>query len=343
MAAFATPSGATLRHRTVELLLRTPFRLSRGTSTFRHNLLVEIEHEGVIGRGEAAPLARYGESAASAAAAVERMADGLTDVKAFAEEAGRLAIEGQNAAAAAVDMALHDLASRRLGIPVRELLGIGKRQLAPTSWTIGNDPIGEALEKVAAAQHFEVLKLKMGLAGDLELLRAVRGATRQAIRVDANEGWSLEEAHGKLEELAELEVEMVEQPLKWDQLAEMRELKKKSPLPLIADESLHHAGDIPKLADAFDGINIKLAKCGGIAPALRLIATARAHGLKILLGCMVESSLGIAAALAIAPLVDWIDLDGSLLVANDPFAGLVLDGGRLLLPEGPGLGVAPVA
>lgn len=332
-----------IRHHTVELVLRTPFRLSRGTSLTRRNVIVEIEQDGVAGRGEAAPLARYGESAESAAAAIDQMARGVGDLKAFAEEAARLALPGQNAAAAAFDMALHDLAARRLGIPVRELLGIGKRALAPTSWTIGNDPIGEALEKVAASRHFEVLKLKMGLPGDLELLRAVRGATSQAIRVDANEGWTLEEARGKLDELHQLGVEMVEQPLKWDQLEEMRELKKTSRLPLIADESLHHPDDIPKLAGAFDGINIKLAKCGGIAPALKLIATARAHGLKILLGCMVESSLGIAAALAIAPLVDWVDLDGSLLVKNDPFAGLRLEEGRLLLPEGPGLGVEPAA
>jgi L-alanine-DL-glutamate epimerase-like enolase superfamily enzyme len=334
-------SAPTLRTHVQELTLRTPFRLSRGTSTTRRNVVVEIEHDGVVGRGEAAPLPRYGESAESATAALLAMAEGLGDVRAFAEEAGRLTVPGQNAAAAAFDAALHDLAARRLGIPVRELLGIGRRPLAPTSWTIGVDPIPEALEKVAAAAHFEVLKLKMGVDGDMELLRALRGATAQAIRVDANEGWSLEGARERCAELAELGVELIEQPLPWDQLDAMRELKKVSTLPLIADESLHHAGDIPKLADCFDGINVKLAKCGGIAPALRLIATARAHGLKILLGCMIESSLGIAAALAIAPLVDWIDLDGSLLVADDPFTGLTLEGGRLLLPTGPGLGVEP--
>ena len=331
-----------VNNKTIELVLRTPFRLSRGTSLTRRNVIVEIVQDGVVGRGEAAPLPRYGESAESAAAALAQMASGLDDLKAFAEEAARLKVPGQNAAAAALDAALHDLAARRLGIPVRELLGIGHRSLPPTSWTIGVDPIPEALEKVAAARHFEVLKLKMGLPGDLELLRAVRGATRQAIRVDANEGWSLDNARTMLDQLHELDVELIEQPLRFDQLEEMRELKKYSKIPLIADESLHHAGDIPRLAGAFDGINIKLAKCGGIAPALQLIATARAHGLKILLGCMIESSLGIAAALAIAPLVDWVDLDGSLLVQNDPFAGLELVGGRLLLPEGPGLGVEPV-
>jgi L-alanine-DL-glutamate epimerase-like enolase superfamily enzyme len=179
----------------------------------------------------------------------------------------------------------------------------------------------------------------MGVAGDLELLRAVREATRQTIRVDANEGWTLAGARERLPELARLGVEFVEQPLPEDRLEETRELRRSSPLPLIADESVHDATDIPRLAGAFDGINVKLAKCGGIAPALRLIAVARAHGMKVLLGCMIESSLGIAAALAVAPLVDWIDLDGHLLIDNDPFSGLGLANGRLIPSDRPGLGV----
>jgi len=297
----------------------------------------------VVGRGEAAPIPRYRESAESAVAALERMAAGLADPRAFAEEAARLAVPGERAAQAAFDAALHDLAGRRLGVPVRELLGLGRRPLPPTSWTIGVDPIPEALDKVAAAGDFEVLKLKMGIAGDMELLRAVRASTRQTIRVDANEGWTLEGARERLPELAQLGVEFVEQPLPADRLEETRELRRSSPLPLIADESLHDAADVPRLAGAFDGINVKLAKCGGIAAALRLIATARAHDMKILLGCMIESSLGIAAALAVAPLVDWIDLDGHLLTADDPFAGLGLERGRLLASDRPGLGVEPCA
>jgi L-alanine-DL-glutamate epimerase-like enolase superfamily enzyme len=331
------------RCREIELVLRTPFRLSRGTSETRRNVIFEIEEDGVVGRGEAAPIPRYRESAESAAAALATMAAGLAEPRAFAEEAARPAVPGQRAAQAACDAALHDLAGRRLGLPVAELLGLGRRPLPPTSWTIGVDPIPEALGKVAAAGRFEVLKLKMGLPGDLELLRAVRGATQQAIRVDANEGWSFEEARARLPELARLGVEFVEQPMKESELDAIRELRRTSPLPFVADESLHDASDIPRIAAAFDGINVKLAKCGGIAPALALIATARAHGLKILLGCMIESSLGIAAALAVAPLVDWIDLDGSLLVGNDPFGGLTLDGGRFRQPEGPGLGVEPGA
>ncbi len=329
--------------RTIELELKTPFRLSRGTSSLRHNVIFEIEQDGVIGRGEAAPIPRYGESAASATAALEKMArQGDLDPRAFAEEGARLAIAGQRAAQAALDMALHDLAARRAGLPVRELLGIGRRELPPTSWTIGIDPIPEAVAKVRDSAAFSVLKLKMGSDGDMELLRAVRGATARPIRVDANEGWTIEGATGRLEELRSLGVEFIEQPLPADRLAETRELRQRSPLPFVADESVHDAADVPKLVGAFDGINVKLAKCGGIAPALALIATARAHGLKVLLGCMVESSLGIAAALAIAPLVDWIDLDGNLLIAGDPFCGLAIENGRQLLPAGPGLGVEPL-
>ena len=249
----------TWQTRTVELHLRTPFRLSRGTSDVRRNVIVEIESEGFVGRGEAAPIARYRESAESASAALERMAVGIDDPRAFATEGARLAVTGERAAQAAFDAALHDLAGRRLGVPVRELLGLDRRPLPPTSWTIGVDPIPEALAKVAAAGQFEVIKLKMGVPGDLELLRAVREATRQKIRVDANEGWTLAGARERLEELARLGVEFVEQPLPEDRLDETRELRRTSPLPLIADESVHDATDIPLLATAFDGINVKLA------------------------------------------------------------------------------------
>jgi L-alanine-DL-glutamate epimerase-like enolase superfamily enzyme len=325
----------------LDLALQTPFRLSRGASVMRRNVVFEIAADTEIGRGEAAPIARYGEDADSATAALVTMAGGLDDFQAFAEAGRRLAVPGQRAAEAAFDCALHDLAGRRLGVPVRELLGLARRPLAPTSWTIGLDPIPEALAKVASASAFEVLKIKLGAPGDMELLRAVRDSTRQAIRVDANEGWTFEGALERLPELARLGVEFVEQPLPAAELALTAELRKRSPLPLIADESVHDAADIPQLAGAFDGINLKLAKCGGIAPALEIIAVARAHGLKILLGCMIESSLGIAAALAVAPLVDWLDLDGHLLISTDPFEGLGFANGRLVPSDRPGLGVEP--
>ncbi|MGE0640439.1 MAG: dipeptide epimerase [Thermoanaerobaculia bacterium] len=326
----------------VELRLRTPFRLSRGSSTTRRNVVLEIAAEGEIGRGEAAPIARYDEDAASAAAALEAMLARLEDPRAYGETGVRLAVPGQRAAQAAFDSALHDLAAKRMGVPIRELLGLMRRPLPPTSWTIGLDPIPEALEKIAAASAFDVIKLKMGADGDMELLRAIRDATKQAIRVDANEGWTFDGALERLPELAKLGIEFVEQPLPAAELEATRELRKRSPLPFVADESVHDAKDIPKLAGAFDGVNLKLAKCGGIAPARQLISTARAHGLKILVGCMVESSLGIAAALAVAPLADWLDLDGHLLIDNDPFTGLGFRDGRLVPSERPGLGVEPL-
>jgi L-alanine-DL-glutamate epimerase-like enolase superfamily enzyme len=163
------------------------------------------------------------------------------------------------------------------------------------------------------------------------------------LRVDANEGWTLQEAVERLEWLHSMGVELVEQPLPEGELEAMLELRRSSPLPLIADESVHRASDIPALARAFDGINIKLMKCGGIEEALRMIATARAHGMQIMLGCMVETSLGITAAAHLSPLVDYADLDGNLLITDDPFVGAKVTGGRLVLPDEPGLGVHPVS
>jgi L-alanine-DL-glutamate epimerase-like enolase superfamily enzyme len=332
-----------VRHAPLDLRLRHTFRIARGASDVRENLLVEVEEDGVVGRGEAAPIRRYDEDRFSAARAVEAMAGGLGAPRAFAEAAGRAAVPGQRSAQAAVDAALHDLAARRLGVPLFDLLGLDGRRQPPTSFTIGMDTPEKMVQKVREASAFEVLKVKLGSDADRPLLEAVRDATRQRLRVDANEGWNLEGARERLAWLARLGVEMVEQPLPADQIEETRELRRGSPLPIFADESVHDAADVPRLAAAFDGVNVKLMKCGGIAAALRVIAVARAHGLQVMLGCMIESSLGIAAAAHLAPLVDHADLDGHLLLAEDPFTGLGLKDGRLVLPDAPGLGVVPRA
>ncbi|HEY3121575.1 MAG TPA: dipeptide epimerase [Vicinamibacteria bacterium] len=328
-----------LRHRPLDLRLRHPFRLSRGTWDTRQNLLVEVEDGGQVGRGEAAPIPRYGESRESAASAVQDMASRLGDPAAFADAASRAAVAGQASAEAAVDMALHDLAGRRLGAPLYALLGLDPTRMPVTSFTIAIDTPEGAAEKARAAAQYAVLKLKMGSDADREMVAAVRGATDRPIRVDANEGWTFEAALERLEWLAKLGVEFVEQPLPAAALEETRALRRRSPLPIYADESVHRARDIPRLAGAFDGINIKLMKCGGIGEALRMIAVARAHDMKVMLGCMIESSLGVTAAAHLAPLVDAADLDGNLLVENDPFVGVTVKDGRLVLPDGPGLGV----
>jgi L-alanine-DL-glutamate epimerase-like enolase superfamily enzyme len=328
-----------LRHRPLDLRLSHTFRTARGASDVRENLLVEAEHEGLVGRGEAAPILRYGEDRASATRAVETMAGRMGDPRAFSQAAGMAAVSGQSSAEAAVDMALHDRVGLRLGAPLYEVLGIDPRTAPETSFTIGLATPEVVVGKVREASAYAVLKVKMGSDGDREVLTAVRDTTRQRIRVDANEGWTPEAALERLEWLARIGVELVEQPLPADQIEETRALRRRSPIPFYADESVHRAADIPRLAGAFDGINIKLMKCGGLAEALRMIAVARAHGMKIMLGCMIESSLAITAAAHISPLVDTADLDGNLLVANDPFEGATVKHGRLALPDRPGLGV----
>ncbi len=328
-----------LRHHAIELHLRHTFRLARGDSDSRRVLVVEIEHEGIVGRGEAAPIARYGQDAASAARAAESMVARMGDPRAFESATAKVALAGEPAAEAAVDMALRDLAGKRLGVPLHELMGIDPSSMPPTSFTIGMDTPEIVRQKVHEASGFDVLKVKMGSEDDRRVLEAVRSVTDCPVRVDANEGWTLQDALGRLEWLEEQGVELVEQPLPANQLDEMKELKRQSPLPLFADESVARSEDIPRLAEAFDGINIKLMKCGGIGEAVRMIHVARAHGMKIMLGCMVESSLAITAAAHIAPLVDYADLDGNLLVTNDPFQGARVEAGKLVLPAEPGLGV----
>ena len=330
-----------LHFRHQELHLRHTFRLARGASDTRDNLILEMEHQGITGLGEAAPIERYGQDWQSAAEAAELMVDSMEHPREFYDAANRLAVPGQPAAEAAVDMGLRDLVGKGLDIPLFELLGLDGHATPPTSYTIGMDTPEIVAQKVAEAGQFEILKVKMGSDDDRQVLETVRDLTDRPLRVDANEGWTLEGAVERLEWLHKMGVELVEQPLPEGEIEAMIELRRLSPIPLIADESVHRAADIPKLARAFDGINIKLMKCGGIGEAMRMIAAARAHGMKVMLGCMIETSLAITAAAHISPLVDFADLDGNLLVSNDPYLGVTLQGGRLVLPEEPGLGVRP--
>jgi L-alanine-DL-glutamate epimerase-like enolase superfamily enzyme len=305
---------------------------------------VELEHDGVVARGEAAPVYYRGETVETAAAFLSEAAgalDGGEDPFELEAILGRL--EGDAAGRSALDAALHDWVGRRLGVPVWRLLGLSRR--APvTSYTLGIDTLDGTRDRARRARPFKALKVKVGGAEDLARLEAVRSESDAPLRVDANEGWTLEAARELVPALVELGVELIEQPFPAADLESFRALRELAPLPpVIVDEGCHDLGDVAPVAGYADGINVKLAKSGGLREALRMVHAARALGLRVMLGCMIESQLGVAPAAQIASLADWVDLDGHLLLADEPFRGLQLEDGRVLPSHGPGLGVEPAA
>ena len=328
-----------LRPSIANLRLAETFGIARGSRTEQGVVRVEVEAEGVVGRGEAAPIYYRGESEESALAFLEALEPPRDP---FDLEAG-LPREGDAAGRSALDAALHDWIGRRLGVPVWRLLGLSREQAPPTSYTIGIDSVEGTLDRVRRAGGFRALKIKVGGAEDLARLYAVRTQSEVPLRVDANEGWTLDSARELMPALIELDVELVEQPFPAGDLESFRALRELEPRPaIIVDEGCHDSRDVSKVAGYADGINIKLAKSGGLREAVRMAHTARALGLTVMLGCMIESQLGIAPAAQIASLADWVDLDGHLLLADEPFIGLELEEGRVLPSHGPGLGVEPV-
>jgi L-Ala-D/L-Glu epimerase len=324
--------------RVVTLRLAETFVISRSSQDTAEVVQVEIEHNGVRGLGEAAPIDRYDESAESALGYVEEHADLLGDDPFALEEILDRVPQREFAARAALDAALHDLCGRLVGQPVWRLLGL-PRAGPPTSWTVWlGDPDDMARRAEAVAGRFRRLKLKLGAGDglDVERVRAVRGVTDLPLQVDVNEGWDEAEALESLPQLAELGVEYCEQPLP---AADGVVLKGHWPIPVYLDENCHTLADVAECARLADGINIKLAKSGGIREAVRMAHAARALGLGVMLGCMVESGLGISAAAQIASLCDHVDLDGNLLLAEDPCPGVELVDGVQLPPSEPGLGV----
>jgi L-alanine-DL-glutamate epimerase-like enolase superfamily enzyme len=334
----------TLNSRVLELPLRHAWTISRGTSTFKRNVVVELRSGEQVGLGEAAPNVRYGESAETVLEALRTLTPVLEgEPRYFREvsEALQQALPGNGAAKAALDIALHDLAGKTLGVPLYRLFGINPARMPVTSFSIGIDEPETLARKVREAEPYPVLKVKLGAERVREVFGAVRAATSKVIRVDANEAWRKEEALEHIEWLATQGVELVEQPLPAADVEGARWLRERSPLPLVADEALIHASDVPRLAEGYHGVNLKLQKAGGIREALRIIEVARACGLKVMIGCMVETSVGIAAAAHLGPLADWLDLDGNLLLSEDPFRGHPVVEGRIQLGDGPGLGVEP--
>ncbi|MAF11955.1 dipeptide epimerase [Candidatus Poribacteria bacterium] len=333
-----------VEHDVVTLRLTHPFRIARtGADDVRHVVHVRVGD----GIGEAAPHPYYGESVDTVRVAVDSYAAALRDlpVDAPVERAMRLAVAslGGNASArGALESALWDAMARRYGAPLWRLWGADPAEMAPTSFTIGIGSPEEMQRKAAEAADYAVLKVKLGTPRDRDIIAALRDITDKPIRVDANTAWTPKEAARNCVWLADSGVELVEQPVKAADLDGLRFVRERSPLPIIADESVRTAADIARLAGCVDGINIKLAKCGGPTEALTMMRLARVHGLQIMVGCMIESSVGIATMAQLAPLADYVDLDGNLLVDNDPYRGPTIADGALALCDTPGHGCLPV-
>ena len=307
------------------------------------------DDDGVEGWGEAAATPFYGETAETVQAVLPRYGQELEEAAAgdpFAleriERALELAVGRNPAARSAISAALHDLLGKRIGMPVWRLWGLDPAKAPASSFTIGIDDPEVVREKVREADGYPILKVKVGTPGDEALLRTIRDAApTKPIRVDANTGWTARQAVRALPMLEEFGVELVEQPVAKQDIEGLKEIRRHARVPIVADESCETAADVAKLVGAVDGVNIKLAKAGSLRESLRIVHTARAHGMSVMLGCMVESTLGIAAAVQLAPLVDWVDLDGAALLANDPFRGPgIKPDGTLRFNQAPGLGVA---
>ncbi len=336
--------GFKMEIKTKRLDLRHAWTIARNTSTYKEYAFVKLEKDGIFGLGEAAHNVRYGESLESIIATLEKARPILEacDPWKFVEvnQAVQAVCEGQTAAKAAIDIALMDWISKSLEIPLYQFWGLDAGKAPQTTFSIGIDTMEMVKQKVEEAAPYPLLKIKMGKDNDEEILAAVRSVTQKTLRVDANEGWKEKElALRKVEWLASNGVDIVEQPMPAHMLEETAWVKERASIPIIADESVKTSRDIPKLAEAFDGINIKVDKAGGLQESLRMIWMARSLGLKIMLGCMVSSSLSITAAAHLSPLTDYPDLDGHLLLARDPFEGVLVKDGWLILPDRPGLGV----
>jgi L-alanine-DL-glutamate epimerase-like enolase superfamily enzyme len=342
--AFAA-DDALLQDEVVRLQLKHTWTTVMSSSTYRDVVFVQYGRDGIVGNGEGAPIVRYNETPQTAKYAVESVRGLLeqADPAQFAKIMAEVfkTIDGQYAAKAAIDIALMDWNGQKMGVPLYRYFGLDPNDAPITTFSIGIDNPETTKAKVEEAAQFPVLKIKVGLDSDEATMAAVRAVTKKPLRVDANEGWTNKEtAVRKINWLETQGVEFVEQPMPADRIEDTRWVRSRVHIPIIADESCLHAQDIAKVKDAFDGINVKLDKAGGMMEAYRMIQIAKSFGMKTMLGCMVSSSCTVTAAAHLSPLVDYADLDGNLLIANDPFTGVTVKEGKLILPTKPGLGLA---
>ncbi|MEP6550558.1 MAG: dipeptide epimerase [Gemmatimonadales bacterium] len=337
-----------LSHQTIELNPTHPFVIARGGYAHHRNVIVMLtDDDGLQGFGEAAPNRYYGES-------VSTVISALAQFKPVLERADPLSIEsieshlnrvlrGNASAKSAVSSALHDLVGKRLGLPVYRMWGLDASTTPQSSFTIAIAANDELERRVAEAREYPILKIKLGTDRDMEIVAIVsEAAPGKRLRVDANAAWTAKHAVRMSDFLLEHGVEMIEQPVAANDIEGLRFVRKRSKLPIFADESCLVSTDIAKLEGAVDGINIKLAKCGSLREALRMVHTARALDMQVMAGCMIESSLGISAIAQISPLLDFADFDGAALLSSDPFNGISIAGGSIRLSDGPGLGATPM-
>ena len=330
--------------RTIDVHLEVPFQISRAVRTEKRLVLIELEEDGQIARGEASPDPYFGDTPESLErdirSAIELIPEDCTDLGLLRARLGERFPHG-GAAACAIDIVCHDRAAMAAGVPLRTFLGLAPAEAPPTSFTIGIAEPAVMAERAAAAaaKGFGILKVKLGHGDEVETLRLIRERFTGTIRVDPNAAWTAAEAPGRIASIAPFGIEFVEQPVDPKDLAGLREVRERSELPIVADEAAVRASDIDALADACDGINVKLQKCGGIAEARVMIEKAHRLGLKVMLGCRAaETSVGIAAAAHLAPAVEWADLDGNLLIVDDPFIAVPVERGRFVFSDRPGLG-----
>jgi L-alanine-DL-glutamate epimerase-like enolase superfamily enzyme len=336
-----------LSHQTIELNPTHPFVIARGGYAHHRNVIVRLtDDDGVEGFGEAAPNRYYGESVSTVIAALGQFKPVLERAAPFSLESIETnlhrILRGNASAKSAVSAALHDLVGKKLGLPVHKLWGLDASTAPQSSFTIAIAENHELERRVAEARDYPILKIKLGTDRDMEIVRIIRNAAPdKRLRVDANAAWTAKHAVHMSDFLADNEVEMLEQPVPANDIEGLRFVRERSKLPVFADESCLVATDIAKLAGAVDGINIKLAKCGSLREALRMVYTARALDMQVMAGCMIESSLGISAIAQISPLLDAADFDGAALLSNDPYIGATIKGGSIQLPDRPGLGATP--
>jgi L-Ala-D/L-Glu epimerase / N-acetyl-D-glutamate racemase len=330
-------SPLALETRVIDIPLREPFSIASATWDVAQNVFVIVHRGDLTGVGEVCTDPRYGDTADSIVGALE--STDLSSLRGPFDLEGIDEVLPASPARCALDIALHDLAAQAAGVSVAELVGLGDRPLPPTSVTIPISSIEHMQDRAREWSDHPIIKMKVGFDRDIEAVRAVRDVFPGAIRVDANEGWDKDNAIGRLNELAAFDVELCEQPIPTGHLSDLRAVAAASAIPIFADEDVNTSRDVIALADVVHGVNLKLRKTGGIRELLRAAHVARAAGLKLMLGCDLESGVGTTAQASVASLFDHIDIDGPMALADDPYPGVAYERGQVVLPDGPGLGL----